>query len=49
VGLAARFDCVAQFSMQRMSEVMTQKKAQLWINHNKAQGMTVKHPPEYYQ
>jgi hypothetical protein len=38
--LAARFDFVAQFSMQRMSEVTTQKKAQLGINHNKPQGMT---------
>ena len=36
-------------SMQRMAEVMTQNKAQLWINHDKPQGMTMKHAPDYYQ
>src|SRR5450432_1397799 len=36
-------------SMQRMSELMAQTKAQLWINHDKPQGKTMKHVPEFYQ
>ena len=36
-------------SMQRMSEVMAQNNAQLWINHDKPQSETMKHAPEYYQ
>jgi N-acyl homoserine lactone hydrolase len=36
-------------SMQRMSDLMTQSKAQLWINHDKPQSLTMKRPPEFYQ
>jgi len=36
-------------SMQRMSEVMAQTNAQLWINHDKPQSETMRHPPEYYR
>jgi len=36
-------------SMQRMSEVMVQAKAQLWINHDKPQSEAMKHAPDYYQ
>jgi N-acyl homoserine lactone hydrolase len=36
-------------SMQRMSEVIAENKAQLWINHDKPQSETMKHVPEYYQ
>jgi N-acyl homoserine lactone hydrolase len=36
-------------SMQRMSELMAQNNAQLWINHDKPQSETMKHAPEYYQ
>ena len=36
-------------SMQRMAEVMAQNNAQLWINHDKPQSETMKHPPDYYQ
>jgi N-acyl homoserine lactone hydrolase len=36
-------------SMQRMSEVMAQTKAQLWINHDKPQSATMKYAPEYYR
>ena len=36
-------------SMQRMSNLMTQYNAQLWINHDKPQSATMKHPPEFYQ
>ena len=36
-------------SMQRMSELMAQNKAQLWINHDKPQSLTMKRPPDFYQ
>ena len=36
-------------SMQRMSEVMAQNNAQLWINHDKPQSLTMKRSPEFYQ
>jgi N-acyl homoserine lactone hydrolase len=36
-------------SMQRMSELMEKNKAQLWINHDKPQSLTMKRPPEFYQ
>jgi N-acyl homoserine lactone hydrolase len=36
-------------SMQRMSELMAQNNAQLWINHDKPQSETMKHAPAYYQ
>jgi N-acyl homoserine lactone hydrolase len=36
-------------SMQRMAELMTQHKAQLWINHVKPQSRAMKHAPEFYR
>jgi N-acyl homoserine lactone hydrolase len=36
-------------SMQRMAEVLAKEKAQLWINHDKAQTDTLKHAPEFYE
>ncbi len=36
-------------SMRRMSEVMALNNAQLWINHDKPQSLTMKRPPEYYR
>jgi N-acyl homoserine lactone hydrolase len=35
-------------SMARMAEVMAKEKAQLWINHDKAQSDTLKHAPGFY-
>jgi glyoxylase-like metal-dependent hydrolase (beta-lactamase superfamily II) len=35
-------------SMARMAEVMAKEKAQLWINHDKAQADTLKHAPAFY-
>jgi N-acyl homoserine lactone hydrolase len=36
-------------SMQRMAEVMAKEKAQLWINHDKAQRDGQKLSPEFYE
>jgi len=36
-------------SMQRMADVMAKEKAQLWINHDKAQRDGQKMSPEYYE
>ena len=36
-------------SMQHMAEVLAKEKAQLWINHDKAQTDTLKHAPEFYE
>jgi N-acyl homoserine lactone hydrolase len=35
-------------SMQRIADVMAKEKAQLWINHDKAQTDTLRHAPEFY-
>jgi N-acyl homoserine lactone hydrolase len=35
-------------SMQRISELLAKEKAQLWINHDKAQRDTLKMAPAYY-
>ncbi len=35
-------------SMDRMAAVMAREKAQLWINHDKAQSDTLKHAPGFY-
>ena len=35
-------------SMQKLSDIMTKEKAQLWINHDKAQRDTLKMAPEFY-
>ena len=34
-------------SMQRLADLMTQHKAQLWINHDKAQRDSLKMAPEF--
>ena len=36
-------------SMQRIADVLAKEKAQLWINHDKAQTDTLKHAPEFYE
>jgi glyoxylase-like metal-dependent hydrolase (beta-lactamase superfamily II) len=36
-------------SMQHMADILTQEKAQLWINHDKAQRDTLKMAPEFYE
>jgi glyoxylase-like metal-dependent hydrolase (beta-lactamase superfamily II) len=35
-------------SMQRIADVLVKEKAQLWINHDKAQRDTLKMAPEFY-
>lgn len=35
-------------SMQKISDTLTKEKAQLWINHDKAQRDTLKMAPEFY-
>ena len=35
-------------SMQKLSDTLTREKAQLWINHDKAQRDTLKMSPEFY-
>jgi N-acyl homoserine lactone hydrolase len=35
-------------SMQKISETMAEEKAQLWINHDKAQRDTLKLSPAFY-
>lgn len=37
-----------QASFKRIAEVMVEKKAELWINHDKAQSRSQKHSPEFY-
>ncbi len=36
-------------SMQKISDTLTQDKAQLWINHDKAQRDTLKISPDFYE
>src|SRR5436305_945626 len=36
-------------SMQRMADVMAKEKAQLWINHDKAQRDSLRMSPEFYE
>jgi N-acyl homoserine lactone hydrolase len=36
-------------SMQRIADVLAKEKAQLWINHDKAQRDTLKMAPDYYE
>lgn len=35
-------------SMQRISDILTKERAQLWINHDRAQRDTLKMSPEFY-
>jgi len=36
-------------SMQRMADLMAKERAQLWINHDKAQRDGQRMSPEYYE
>ena len=36
-------------SMQKIADRLTQDKATLWINHDKAQRDTLKMSPEFYE
>jgi glyoxylase-like metal-dependent hydrolase (beta-lactamase superfamily II) len=36
-------------SMQRLADLVAEHKAQLWINHDKAQSDTMKRSPQFYQ
>jgi glyoxylase-like metal-dependent hydrolase (beta-lactamase superfamily II) len=35
-------------SMQRIADVLAERKAQLWIGHDKAQSERLKYAPAYY-
>ena len=35
-------------SMKRMAEILEKEKGQLWINHDKAQSLTLKYSPAFY-
>ena len=35
-------------SMQRLADVLAERKAQLWIGHDKAQSERLKYAPAYY-
>lgn len=37
-----------QASLGRIAELMAEKRAQLWINHDKPQSAGQKHSPEFY-
>jgi N-acyl homoserine lactone hydrolase len=37
-----------QASLKRLADLMAEKKAQLWINHDLSQSMGQKHSPEFY-
>jgi hypothetical protein len=36
-------------SMQRLADVLAREKAQLWINHDKAQRDSLKMAPAFYE
>ena len=36
-------------SMQRIADLMSENKAQLWINHDKIQSESLKHSPEFFE
>ena len=36
-------------SMKKMADILANEKAQLWINHDKAQRDTLKLAPEFYE
>jgi N-acyl homoserine lactone hydrolase len=38
-----------QASFKRIAELIAEKKAQLWINHDKPQSLSQKHSPEFYE
>ncbi len=36
-------------SMQRVADILAERHAQLWINHDKPQSDQQRHAPEYYE
>ena len=38
-----------QASLQRIADVLAERKAQLWINHDKPQSDTLRYSPAYYE
>ena len=38
-----------QASMQKIADTLANEKAQLWINHDKAQRDSLKMSPEFYE
>ena len=36
-------------SMQRVADILAQRQAQLWINHDKTQSDQQRHAPDYYE
>jgi hypothetical protein len=36
-------------SLERLATVLAEKKAQLWINHDKLQSATLRYAPAYYE
>jgi len=36
-------------SLKRIETLLEERKAQLWINHDKPQTATLKHAPDYYE
>jgi hypothetical protein len=36
-------------SMQRIADLLAKEKAQLWINHDKAQSDAIPHAPDYVE
>lgn len=38
-----------QASYKRIADLLAEKKAQLWINHDKPQSLSLKHSPQYYE
>jgi N-acyl homoserine lactone hydrolase len=37
-----------QASMQRVAQVLADKHAELWINHDESQSLSQKHSPAFY-
>jgi len=37
-----------QASYKKIADLMAQKKAELWINHDKVQSQAQKHAPQFY-
>jgi glyoxylase-like metal-dependent hydrolase (beta-lactamase superfamily II) len=37
-----------QASMQRVAQILADRRAELWINHDEAQSLAQKHAPAFY-
>ncbi|HEU5192787.1 MAG TPA: hypothetical protein VFX14_24155 [Methylomirabilota bacterium] len=48
-GHSAAADQSHRASLTRVADLLEEKKAQLWINHDKPQSLSLKHSPEYYE